>query len=71
MFLDQLTSPEALSVLRLKNTDAEAVKKLYEELTKEQDPQKLTARLIGPKKAPTSVYFPTAIHLIAEAGPIH
>ncbi|MGB8468117.1 MAG: secretin N-terminal domain-containing protein [Candidatus Babeliales bacterium] len=64
--LDQITSPEVLSVLRLRNTDAEVVKNLYEELTKQEDPQKLAARILGAKKAPTAVYFPASVRLIAE-----
>lgn len=64
--LDRVTSPEAMSVLKLRSADAEDVVKLYEALVKREAPQ-LAARVFGPKKQPTSVYFPENVRLIAEA----
>lgn len=63
--IDQASSPEALSVLKLQNADAEDVVKLYTSLTKEEDPRGL-ARFLGGKKPPTSVYFPETVRLFAE-----
>jgi general secretion pathway protein D len=64
--LDRLTQPEALSVLKLKNADADEVVKLYNNLTQVQDPRGLAARILGTAKKPTSVYFPETLRLIAE-----
>lgn len=63
--LDQVTSPEAMSVLRLKNADAKDIVDIYTRLTKAEDPMGLAARLTGAKK-PTNVYFPENIRLIAD-----
>ncbi|MEX0940322.1 MAG: secretin N-terminal domain-containing protein [Candidatus Babeliales bacterium] len=64
--LDSIASPEAMSVLKLKNADAEDVVKLYNNLTKFEDPRGLAARILGPKKTSPSVYFPETTRLIAE-----
>lgn len=64
--LDQVSSPEAMSVLKLLNADAEDIVKLYENLTKAEDPGGLAARLLGTKKKPSAVYFSDTTRLIAE-----
>lgn len=64
--LDSASMPEALSVLKLKNADAQEVAQLYANLTKSEDPRGLAARLLGTKKEPTAVYFPENTRLIAE-----
>jgi general secretion pathway protein D len=62
--LDQVTRPQSMSVLKLRRTDAQQVKELYDSLIKaeEQSP----ARLFGARKQPTSIFFPENTTIIAE-----
>jgi general secretion pathway protein D len=62
--LDQITMPQAMSVLKLQKADALQVKKLYDSLI--QTGENETNRLIGPRKQPTSLYFPENTRIIAE-----
>ncbi|MGE0206739.1 MAG: secretin N-terminal domain-containing protein, partial [Candidatus Babeliales bacterium] len=62
--LDKATQPEALSVLKLKNADANDVVNLYNQLVKTEDPRGI-ARFLGGKK-PTTIYFPEGLRMIPE-----
>jgi general secretion pathway protein D len=64
--LDSTSSPEALSVLKLVHADAEEVKAFYDKLTQAEDPRGLAARILGAKKAPSSIYFPDNTRVFAE-----
>jgi general secretion pathway protein D len=65
--LDSVSMPQAMSVLKLKNADAEEVSTLYDQLTKaELEPRGLAARILGQKKQPTTIYFPESLRLIPE-----
>ncbi|MBI2775544.1 hypothetical protein HYX58_06045 [Candidatus Dependentiae bacterium] len=64
--LDSTSSPEALSVLKLEHADAEEVKAFYDKLTQAEDPRGLAARILGAKKAPSSIYFPDNTRVFAE-----
>lgn len=65
--LDQQAMPEQMSVLKLKNVNAEDVAKLYDTLTKTEDPKSIAARLFGSKKVPTKTYFPETMQLIPDS----
>ena len=60
--LDKVSMPQAMSVLKLQQANAEAVADLYKALTQSEQPQ----RMMGPRKAPTSLYFPENTKIIAE-----
>jgi general secretion pathway protein D len=61
--LDQSSMPQAMSVLKLRFADATQVEALYKTLTQASDtPQPF----IGPRKQPTSLYFPENTRMIAE-----
>lgn len=64
--LDAVSSPEALSVLKLQHADAEEVKAFYDNLTKTEDPRGLAARILGAKKTPSAIYFPDNTRVFAE-----
>lgn len=57
------TMPEAMSVIKLKSTDAQTVAKLYQDLISAENPQNRFGP--GQKKQP-SVYFPINVRLIPE-----
>ncbi len=63
--LDKVTMPQAMSVLKLRQADADEVKKLYDELTSQTD---TTApfRPFGARKQPTAIFFPESAKIIAE-----
>ena len=65
--LDTVTTPETLSIIKLKKTDASKVAKLYDDLTKsaEGSQDKLAARL-GVRTPPTLSYFTPGTRVIAE-----
>lgn len=62
--LDKVSMPQAMSVLKLQQANAEAVQKLYEELTKPAGDQ--PPRMIGLRKPSASMYFPENTKIIAE-----
>lgn len=64
--LDQVTMPQAMSVLKLRQVDAADVKKLYDELTQQGNDPKTTFRPFGARKQPTAIYFPENARLITE-----
>lgn len=59
------TIPEAMSVLKLKRTDASKVATLYGSLTQAQTPQG-SARFAQQKNQPGSLYFPVDARIIPE-----
>lgn len=63
--LDTVTLPQSMSILKLKRTDAEDVKKLYDSITQTSD-KSITARLFPSRKQPTALYFPENTRMIAE-----
>jgi len=64
--LDQVTHPQAMSVLKLKQADAVEVKKLYDELTQQGEEERSPFRPFGARKQPTAIYFPENARIIAE-----
>jgi len=56
--------PEAMSILKLKEVEALAVKKLYEDLTSAEAPS--GNRFAGQRKQPKASYFPLDARIIAE-----
>lgn len=63
--LDKTSMPQAMSVLKLQRADAQQVKKLYDSLI-QADQGGPGARMLGPRKSPTSLYFPENTRIIAE-----
>ena len=61
--LDKVTMPQAMSVIKLHNAEAQDVKKLYDSLIKDEEPGP-PVRL--PRKLPASTYFPEGTKIIAE-----
>ncbi len=64
--LDQVTRPQAMSVLKLKEADAEEVKKLYDDLTQQSEDDRGPFRPFGARKQPSAIYFPENARIIAE-----
>lgn len=64
--LDQVSMPQAMSVLKLRRTDALDVKKLYDSLIHTEDKQDYASRLFASRKQPTSSYFPENTRIIAD-----
>ncbi len=60
--LDKVSTPESMSVLKLRNADAKAVQELYKELLPKEEPQ---SRFFT-KKQPTSLFFPENTRMIAD-----
>lgn len=60
--LDKVSIPESMSVLKLRNADAEAVQKLYLELLPKED----TSSRFFTKKQPTSLYFPENTRILSD-----
>ena len=58
--------PESMSVIKLKQSDADDVKKLYKSLTMAEEQQGLAARLFGTGKRTSSAYFPDDTRIISE-----
>ncbi len=63
--LDKVSMPQAMSVLKLHQTDAEEVKKLYDELTQTKEDQS-PFKPFGARKQSNAIYFPENARLIAE-----
>jgi len=65
--LDRVNMPQAMSVLKCRRVDASHVKKLYDDLLKADQRQPAgAARLFGPKKASTALYFPETTRMVVE-----
>jgi general secretion pathway protein D len=60
--LDKVSTPESMSVLKLRNADAKQVQELYKELLPKDEPQ---SRFFT-KKQPTSLFFPENTRMIAD-----
>ncbi len=60
--LDKVSTPESMSVLKLRNADARQVQELYKELLPKEEPQ---SRFFT-KKQPTSLFFPENTRMIAD-----
>jgi general secretion pathway protein D len=60
--LDKVSTPESMSILKLRNADAKAVQDLYKELLPKEEPQ---SRFFT-KKQPTSLFFPENTRIIAD-----
>ena len=60
--LDKVSIPESMSVLKLRNANAEDVQRLYQELLPKEEP---TSRFFT-KKQPTSLFFPENTRIIAD-----
>lgn len=56
-------TPEAMSILKLRRTDAATVAALYDNLTKEEGAR---GRYMHQRKQPASLYFPANARIIAE-----
>ncbi len=64
--LDQVTRPQAMSVLKLKQADALEVQTLYNDLTQQSEEDRSPFRPFGARKQPTAIYFPENARIIAE-----
>lgn len=60
--LDKVSIPESMSVLKLRNADADKVANLYRELLPKED----TSSRFFTKKQPTSLYFPENTRIISD-----
>ncbi|HLW72416.1 MAG TPA: secretin N-terminal domain-containing protein [Candidatus Babeliales bacterium] len=60
--LDKVSIPESMSILKLRNANAEEVEKLYKELLPKEEQ---TSRFFT-KKQPTSLYFPENTRIISD-----
>jgi general secretion pathway protein D len=60
--LDRVSIPESMSILKLRNADAEAVRDLYKELSPKED----NSSRFFTKKQPTSLFFPENTRIIAD-----
>lgn len=62
--LDKVSMPQAMSVLKLRSADAQAVAKLFEDIMgKDKTSQPL---FMPPRKEPTALYFPEGTTIIPE-----
>ncbi len=61
--LDQASMPQAMSIIKLRYADAKVVEELYKTLTQVGD---TSQPFMGPRKQPTSLYFPENTRVIAE-----
>lgn len=64
--LDGVALPEAMSVLTLKNADAEDVGQLYKSLTSGDQQERRIASFLGQRNVPTKKYFPENVKIIVE-----
>ncbi len=64
--LDKASPPEVMSVIKLKNTGAEDVKKLYDALTQGEDQRNMVARIFGARRQAESFIFPEGTRVISE-----
>lgn len=60
--LDKVSIPESMSILKLRNADADTVKNLYLELLPKED----TSSRFFTKKQPTSLFFPENTRIISD-----
>jgi len=60
--LDKVSIPESMSILKLRNADAQQVQELYKELL----PKEETTSRFFTKKQPTSLFFPENTRIIAD-----
>lgn len=63
--LDKVCMPQAMSILKLRNADAEKVAELYRAIANPAD-NRNPAQLFGARKQPTSLYFPENTRIIPE-----
>jgi general secretion pathway protein D len=64
--LDSASTPESMSVIKLRYANAEDVVQLYQNLVTTEQKGTLANRLFGQKKQPTAIYFPDDLQLFAE-----
>jgi general secretion pathway protein D len=66
--LDQITTPEAMSILKLKKADAAKVVDLYRSLVKEESSiaGMQPSRSLGPKRGDTITYFDPLVKMIPD-----
>jgi len=64
--LDSASTPESMSVIKLRYANAEEVVQLYQNLVATEQKGTLANRLFGQKKQPTAIYFPDDLQLFAE-----
>ena len=64
--LDQVTHPQAMAVLKLKQADAIEVRDLYNDLTQQGEEDRSPFRPFGARKQPAAIYFPENARIIAE-----
>lgn len=64
--LDKANTPETLTIIKLKHTDAAKVAELYATLAKAEDQSGLAARLFGARKQSSTSYFSPNTRVIAE-----
>lgn len=65
--LDQSTVPESMSIIKLKKADAQKISDLYKTIIKEEMAgQASPARLLGPKRSDTILYFDSTVRVIPE-----
>lgn len=62
--LDKVSMPQAMSVLKLRQADAQDIKKLYDSLMQRQEG--VRPRFFGRRKQPSSLYFPENTQIIVE-----
>ncbi len=63
--LDKVTKPQAMSVIKLRQADAEEVKKLYDDLMQSGE-NNSAFRPFGARRQPTAIFFPESVKIIAE-----
>ena len=64
--LDRVSMPQTMSILKLHKVDAKYVKEIFDKIVKKDQDTGVAARLFGPKKKPTALYFPTDAKIIVE-----
>jgi len=64
--LDRVSMPQTMSILKLHRVEAKYVKDLFNNIVKKDQDTSVAARLFGPKKKPTALYFPTDTKIIVE-----
>ncbi len=63
--LDKVTMPQAMSIVKLRQADADEVKKLYDSLTQSGE-DRAAFRPFGARKQQTALFFPESAKIIAE-----
>ncbi|KKP36015.1 MAG: Type II and III secretion system protein [candidate division TM6 bacterium GW2011_GWF2_32_72] len=64
--LDSTNVPETMSIYKLRRASAKEIADLYAQIKNVDDPNKITARIFGNQKPPTSIYFSENAKLIPE-----